>query len=529
MSTMGFIVDNSDNNKNLKTPSPTGHSLTIGETGSGKTTAVIRPLIKQAIEEGSAILLVDEKNTLHLDLKYLEPDPINKVYQFGGIAKGRNDLSINLLDIIKSKKQFQKFADTLMGVTISDSNHHFWAKSAANMLVDVYTVLSAIKKLIQYAQLHIVSKEIIFKDTAVITAKKKNLSEILKGDDDAKEEEYHSYKIDGKNLTLSELFGYFNNRLEFKVLTERIEHICDGLKGEIIKTMRSNVDEEHIMELDRLMDTLQEQGKTLKKWKITYEMTDNSGNNGVYFSVSACLGELAELPCINNPYGDDIVSLLEKGKHVVINSESLSTQVVSILLSRVLDILSLRAKREKVQAVSVIIDEASRVIDADSELHTDFLRQARVSVHLATQHESQMIETFGANRWMTYQTNFPDIFTLSTHDRSLKPFFYHHKKSDKVYQAEPMFIDKKELLKTEQIFQSQTHQYKNICRSQNEVVLYDARLYELKENVIIINATTLEECEVRYKEDYSNNKGFFQIYMKQRQKHVEMCEIVSCL
>lgn len=162
------------------------------------------------------------------------------------------------------------------------------------------------------------------------------------------------------------------------------------------------------------------------------------------------------------------------------------------------------------------------------ELHTDFLRQARVSVHLATQHESQMIETFGQNRWLTYQTNFPDIFTLSAHDFRLKPFLYHHKKRDKVYKSGPIFFDRVALLQTEKKFQSQTGQYSNICKNQNEVVMYDARLYELKENVIIINATTLEESEVRYKEEHLNGKGFFQKHLEVRQRHVDMCTVISC-
>lgn len=522
MSTMGFIANN--NKSRTKTPAPTGHSLTIGETGSGKTTSVIRPLIRQAVEAGSSILLVDEKNLLHLDLKLIESDAINKVFQLGGIGQGSNDLSINLLEIIKTKKQFRKFADSLVGVERSGESHNFWAKSASNMLVDVYCVLDSLKKVIQYAQRHIVTKKITLTEQIEIKDKKKSLTELL--DNDSKSPIYHDFRINGKTLTLTELFHYFNSRIDFKILTENINTIYDLLKDKIVDDMKEHIDEREIEELDDLMSKLEEQSKSIQKWKIPYESGDNSGNNGVYFSVTACLGELAEVACINAAKGDNLIDLLESGKHLVINSENLSSQVVSTLLSCTLDILSSRAKRENVQPVAVIIDEASRVINSDTELHTDFLRQAKVCVHLATQHESQMIEMFGLNRWKTYQTNFPDIFSLSTHTLTLKPFSFHDKKTDMFYESTPLFFNRKDLLKAERKFQTMTDQFKSIHRSRNEVLVYDTRLHELKESLICINITTLEESEIIYKLPAKNNRKFFQEFVKTKKKHVEMCEVI---
>lgn len=529
MNTMGFIANDTNNKySKTKTPSPTGHSLTIGETGSGKTTAVIRPLIKQAVEQGSSILLVDEKNLLHLDLKFIEPDSVKKVFQLGGIGGGSNDISINLLEIIKTKKQFKKFADTLMGVTNSDNSHNFWARSASNMLVDVYMVLDAVKKVIQYAQSNVIGKDILFEKEAIVTGKKKELGSLFGKEEESTPDKTSTFKITAEPLTFKELFYYFNDRVVFKLLSEQMEFIGDELKHQIAKEIQSDVDQEHVIELDRLMDRVYEYGSSLKKWKINYETTGSSGNNGVYFTVSASLGELAEIDHINDPEGVDIVSLLEEGRHVVINGESLSTQVVSIILSRVLDILSLRAKRENVQPVSVIIDEASRVMDSDFELHTDFLRQAKVSVHLATQHETQIIEIFGENRWKTYQTNFQDIFTLSTHSYILKPFYYHDKRTDQTCKSQPLFFDRTSILKSENMFQRVTGQYEHIRRSEDEIVMYDARLYELKEQIIVINAMTLDEIEMKYKHSYHNRNGFFQKHLEIKKKYIEDCEVINC-
>jgi len=65
MRTMGFITGY--DNKQSKTPCHLGHSLNIGETGSGQTKAVIRPLIEQAVAQCSNVIIMEEKNRLYLD------------------------------------------------------------------------------------------------------------------------------------------------------------------------------------------------------------------------------------------------------------------------------------------------------------------------------------------------------------------------------------------------------------------------------------------------------------------------------
>jgi len=512
MSRLGFI-NTATKNEKVKVPAFNGHTLTIGQTGCGKTTSIIRPLIEKSIKDKHAILLFDEKNLLHLDLKYLDDAPIENVFQLGGIAKGTNDLKINLLDMVQSKKQFQKFANSLMRVSSSGEGHRFWAQSAANMLSDIYQSLFSIKKLLQYA-----SKN-LYKDSLKVSIK------ITSDDSKLKDPLVYMYTINSQNLTIKELFSFFENRVKFKVFTEYHKELLYSIQETVSSIfLISDIEDKCLQELDTLYYDIEKDLSRLKKWKISLKSQDSSGNNGVYFTVAASLGDLAIIESVNYPNGDNIIDILEEGKHVVVNSEDLPSQVTSILFSRTLDILSLRAKRKKIQTVSVIVDEASRVLNEDSELHTDFLRQAKVFVHLAIQHESQLIEKFGESKYQTYQTNFQEIFKMATYEQVMPKFQYYSHYDGEVYISKPIFLEEKDLLKFEYIYQQETNQYSTL-HLEDEVVVYDGRLYEERKEVLVIDINTLEERSVPYhKEESIKGKVFSELYEKERGMYLESIE-----
>jgi len=514
MSRLGFINTVAKNDKEKeRVPTFNGHTLTIGQTGCGKTTSIIRPLIEKSIKDGRAIFLFDEKNLLHMDLKYLDDAPIENVFQLGGIANGTNDLKINLLDMLQSKKQFQKFANALMKVSSSGEGHKFWAQGAANMLSDIYQALFSIKKLLQYASRNF-CKELL---TVFVR--------IMPDDSKLNENPLYEYTINSQPLTITELFSYFESRIKFKAFAEYHQELLQAIRDVVSFTFfLFELEDKYLKKLDELYCNIENDLERLKKWKISLKSQDASGNNGVYFTVGASLGDLAVLETVNHPNGDSIINILEDGKHVVVNSEVLPSQVTSILFSRTLDILSLRAKRKNIQPVSVIVDEASRVLNEDSELHTDFLRQAKVFVHLAIQHESQLIEKFGKNKYQTYQTNFQEIFRMATYEQVIPKFQYYSHYDDEVYSSKPMFLEEEHLLKFEYIYQQETNQYPAL-QLENEVVVYDARLYEETNEVLLIDIKTFEERLVVYHNE-ENIQGyvFRELYEKERGKSLEQIE-----
>jgi hypothetical protein len=241
----------------------------------------------------------------------------------------------------------------------------------------------------------------------------------------------------------------------------------------------------------------------MHKHILPYDISaEASGIRGVYFTLMASLGgSIVDVDCLNaSREPSDMIILLEEGKHIIINSESLPVMATNIIVSRTLEFLTLRAKRQNPIPVSFIADEASRVMSRKSDLDRilAFGREAGVSLHLATQAESQLVEMYGELKFHSMRSNFGDIYNLHTMEYPLDKFHYHSKKDEKVYITEPIFIDKKVLLHTEKAYQVETQQYKELEIEETEVVIYDARLYEEKHLLLVVDMHTLKEREVYY-------------------------------
>jgi len=492
MNKMGFLqAEKSTSVYKVKIPQPKYHSLTLGETGAGKTVSILHNILKQELLT-SACFVVDEKHTLHYIVKHmLGEENFDNLYLFGdSVSMGRNDISLNLLELAcGSKKSTKVFFDLLADVqTEQITTHSFWAQSASNMMRDMYGYLNSIKQFLVFMERHVTKTSNGY------------IKKVKIGDSETSV----SVKIhlNAKPLTLHTFSQYFTDRKMFIALCTFSENIVQSILCVFPADIQFEIEDSLLQRMNILLNEMQDASKGMSQYIIDIYASEASGMSGVYFTACASLGNgLGDIVCLNDAKNsDDLVALLEEGNHIVLNSESLPRIATNTIVSRVLDILMLRAKRKTPKPIAFIADEVSRVLSRHSELDhvLAFGRDAKVRVHVSTQSESQIEELFGELKYKTMLENFGDIFRLSSDKYFLPKFHYYDKKKKTVYRAEPILVEEKVLMCIEKKYQEYMSQFENVEKKLNEVVVFDARLYGEKSKLILVDLNTLEERECEF-------------------------------
>lgn len=474
------------------------HILFMGQTGSGKTTGGINPIIDSRLAEGYGMMIFDEKGKEHRTVKALahRHTRLEDVLEFGKPHSFR----INLLEGM-SERQLENF---LMQIIKGDDN---WLIGAINMFMDTYRWLNSIKSFYYCA------KVIFGYDDFPILV-------------DKGEEEYEKKKVPIKHeissdpITLAEIGNYFRDPITFTMITQ----LHDQFINVISKQIRSHLNdltsysddmEDKLGKLDDLHHQTEEYGKKLKTYKIKLDTSEASGNNGVYFMLSSTLGQFTNQAYINDPYGKDIVELLESNKVIVINTESFSNSVLSVIVTKTLATLTVRAKKVTCNPISVVIDEANRVLTYDSDLHVDILRESKVEIVLAAQNHEQMIAKMGSTKWASFAQNFNTRLTFDGPSDELPG---HHNVLDEKHNADTLaqalFLQPKELNEIELAYQANHGFYKSIQINEYEIAIYDHLLYEHKKAVFMYDIMSGEIREVQLKIPVNNTHRSFRNYAK---------------
>jgi len=176
--------------------------------------------------------------------------------------------------------------------------------------------------------------------------------------------------------------------------------------------------------------------------------------------------------------------LLSQGKIVVVNTESFSTSILSSLLDQTLESLSTRSKHKQIHPISVIIDEANRVLSADSDIRIDVLRESKVEVIMATQNHEQMMTKMGEDRWLSFAQNFNTRVHFMGMGLQGK-FKVLDELSDKELEASPMFFKEEDLDHVEWVYQNRHRFYNRYMSHQKTIVIYDHALFEKEEKIIL--------------------------------------------
>ncbi len=167
-----------------------------------------------------------------------------------------------------------------------------------------------------------------------------------------------------------------------------------------------------------------------------------------------------------------------------------------ILFNVMSEHFSTRSHKNNVQPVSFVLEELPRYASPtlDYEKTLAYARQSSYSIIGVIQDYSQL-EKFRSSDVDSILNNVT-LFQLATQKEPLEKFHYFY--NNEIYKFDPQFISKEVLYKSELKYQKDTKQYAEVERQENEIVIYDERLYGIREVVTVVNIDTMEEREVHY-------------------------------
>lgn len=438
------------------------HVMIVGQTGCGKTTSAILPTMDDRIKAGHGLLVFDYKGCEHKKVKFLA----DKHGRLGDVVMINTPWG-EKINIIKEadEKQLRNFMQRIMK---GSQGADFWTNMATNIATSSLLAIKSMHELKQ-GELSSLFRRIGFR----------------------------------KNYDPS-----FARVVEHTGTIEAFEHLYDDAKMHI--EILENMDEiRRFCKINR-QNPREAFARNLHKIKVSLRnlltfatcASEFIGRNarqnqeqkdkfyGNYTFMLSSLIELASCDILNTDQ-NSITQLLNQGKIVIVNSASLNDNALALMLGSTLSRLALRQNANDLPAVSVFIDEAQRVINENTDLHADVLREARVELILAFQNESVLKNSIGG------ESKYNELTGNLTHKyfykndllhfcggkqvdfSHLKIFEYQH--NGKIYTAKPMFLNEKEMLMTELKFQEMNNIKDRFCYEsldKNKILVYNKELLE---------------------------------------------------
>jgi hypothetical protein len=454
------------------------HALFIGKTGNGKTTGGINPVINSRIEAGYGMLVFDEKGKEHRVVKSMasQHGRLEDVIELGK----PHGIKINLLSHL-SERQMENFIRRL----IKRSQESYWTESSINMVLPLIRWLLGIKKLHTFGV-----------ETFDMGKTRLHNSHI-----DTKTSVKHEWTVSTDPLTAKELSEYFHNSAAF-ALVSQFGHFYTQ---QLISSILASITVEHTKSIEQmqamliaeeLIDNIEELEIILKGKMIKSDLSESSGNNGNYFMIASILSVVGSNSYINYPFAKDLHELLSEGKIVIINTETFSTPILSTLLDQTLESLSTRSKQKDAHPISIIVDEANRVLTAESDIRIDVLRESKVEVIMATQNHEQMISKMGDDKWWSFAKNFNTCYHFMGKN-SKGTFKVFDENNDSEIEATGMFYQEDDLDDVEWRYQQMHGYYRYYTmREQKVIVLYDHILMEQARKILLFNIETKQTSSV---------------------------------
>lgn len=525
---MGFIKNKENTNivSNFDVDNIKAHRLIIGGTGSGKTTSYINNVLHNLITniDAPSIIAYDEKSTISMTVKHMMKQDLEAIYEFSTMKVHDNSISINLLSYFDNDKDLRILFDTICKVEEALGDHKYWAKSAAALLFDTTKMLKSFQKICQYSS-EITNQNVEFDDFVNISGRKKGEIEKVK------------IQISKEPITLSILSKYtIENRLYFKGIAENSIWILNKLKKQIVSYICESLIEKDALELDKLFDEAHKNAKKMSNHNIDYDGSSGTGPNGIFMTATSSINAtgLCEIETLNDVTNTrDVIKLLEEKRRVLIIDSDALAYAATVSITKILfDRLSMRTRQQTRRPVHVLIDEASRIVlSREIELAKTMAiaRESQLYLHLCFQSASQLQQLSEAE-YNTIMENAPDIYTFSTADEPKDSHYYRHNAHpDKVLYANPIYITRKEMLAVESKYQKLMNAYNKIDYADDEVILFDPRLYEKKKFVYAIQYNSGLERLV-YFENKSNIEfnSFRKMLQQQKEKEMQIIEKLEC-
>jgi len=491
MATIGFQTNSDQVPQAIVPLNDFKHALFIGRTGSGKTSGAVYPLIDSRMSAGHGMLIFDEKGKEHKAVKVFahRHGRLNDVLEIGK----PHGIRINLLHEM-STRQLERFVNQLI------QGNDNWMIGAVNMFLETIQWLRAIKSFYHFSiNAFDLDEYPLSIDQGSEIHDKKAIKLI--------------HTVSTEPLTLTELSHYFKITVDYTMICQ-LGHEFSEIIADKIKSKLSDITQiddqlkQNLHSADIHFEQLEKLSGKIKGYRIKVDASEASGNNGLYFMICSTIGSFANEKYINDPYGKDLAELLNKGKIIVVNTESFGDAVLTGTLTKTLASLTVRAKLKNVQPISVIIDEANRILTSDTDLFVDILRESRVEIIMATQNHEQMNLKMGNVKWASFSGNFNTRFLFLGPSTTRQG--YHDvldERTDQEMEAKAIFLRDNELNQVELEYQKMDHFYDQYKQSKNEISIYDHLLYERKNAILIQNLASGEMREVILQEEIKKIKS----------------------
>ncbi len=222
-----------------------------------------------------------------------------------------------------------------------------------------------------------------------------------------------------------------------------------------------------------------------------------SGNYGVLFSLSSIAVSFGAHSFFSKDDAN-IVTELEKGKIVIVQTSLMSKTMVNTIFSSALLTLTKRARLKNKKPVSVFVDEAYRVVNKDTELAGDILRESAVELIMSIQNEAQMIEKMGENRYKELKGHLTQRFVFRNNDeyhafklniepQKLETHSYFDEQAEEIFSTKPIFFEEHKMMLTEKKYQTGNPSLR--CYDGQVAVLNDV-LYESQKQIYLYDLKT---------------------------------------
>ena len=429
--TMGFSVQTNSSAAKDKGQIPVDfrHALISGATGSGKTSSLMNPNIKDRIERGHSVIVFDHKGHEHLKVKALASSQ-GRLQDVIEIGKPYG-VFINLVSLL-DRRTFENGVMELGGGAVG--HDPYWIRSAASLAVSILDILrsayrffSRIRSIVGFLQKYVTVK--------ISYENKKN---------DLHEEEYHFPTAEPSFTSILDVCRTPLELFRFQIACREVEDRMSGMLEMTAVTLKNTAEDQTVyteksvldlMLLENELRIFQRLVKMLESFEINSKDRGNStGNNGVLQVLQNVLHGVAKADFINIAE-EDLIERLERGAIVIIDTQSIDTRVYGMLLESLLKRLGNRIRGHSFRPVSVFIDEANRVLPGGEDLHADVLREAKVELIIAVQNEQQMLVRYGQFAWEAIAENLLHRYEVDdTHRvRTTDGYLFH---------PEPMLFDK---------------------------------------------------------------------------------------
>jgi len=495
--TIGFLTNNEKKQTTEQYETKSGeHVMIESKTGAGKTRLALSIHDQKAAQE-EGILWFDPKNKLHRELKKHSKDPTD-IFLLGAPAEGENDIRINLFQkIVDSESKALRFSYALIAGEKATDSHKFWSEAAAEMFFHSMNFIYELQQLISMTK-NISDREILFC---------KEFS--IKDTDSSKKS---TFKIDATPVTFESFYKRISDYDQFKIMCNNSNAIATVVVGKAKSYLSSRrFSKEDATKLDKHLSRVKRFAFEISKYSLNDSRAEASGDNGVYMSmIKSIPSELYSDRGLNiTEDTHNMIELLEEGKHIVVSKDS--KIISSALFNYVTDHLSLRSSKHDARPVSIFMEEASRILTRSTDLEGTlaYARESKLSVVFVVQSFAQIIEIYGQNISSSILENLTRINLLPRKKTDLDTFQY--EVNNNIYTFNPRFCSDKEIYKAELEYQKMTKEYLSIDKEENEVVIFNHRLFEQREAAILVNIDSMTVREVPYS-IYDTNGYFFEQY-----------------